>query len=262
MKESYLKYYESYSAGGTLAFLFASFFTRSKLRKRSLMNRQRDYLGLNEKPDLLALHHDLNKELLAARDWPSYDYGEGYFYQSLDLVGITGFRDTRGRVESMNLANRVQGKSVLEIGCNAAFLSLSIAGAASRVVGFDINPHLISIGERTARHLGAENVELEVSSFEDFSSQETFDVVLSFANHSTYDGNTRQSIEDYFRRCLDLTRPGGTLLFESHPPEHEGDGLEGVCAILGELFETEERRVLEYGTFLDRGRTFMVARRR
>jgi SAM-dependent methyltransferase len=260
--KDYRRYYEAYSAAGGFLMLRDALLTRSKTRRLSLFNRQRDYALLAKRPDLLALHREMDRQLAdAAREWPSHDYGEGYFYQSLDLVGVTGLRDTRGRVEAMALADLVRGRSVLEIGCNTGFVALSVADAARSVLGFDNNPFLIAVAAAAAAHLGIANVTFSVSSFEEFSAAEPFEVVLSFANHSTYDGNTKHSVVEYFTRCRDLLRPGGLLLFESHTPAYEGDGLAGVLATLRELFSVESERVLDYGGFLDRGRTFVVARR-
>ena len=91
MKESYLKYYESYSARAPLAFLWDSIRAPSRIAKRSLTNRQQDYTRLAQDPELLALHLELNRLLYeSVQEWDSYDYGEGYFYQVCDLIGVTG----------------------------------------------------------------------------------------------------------------------------------------------------------------------------
>ena len=160
----------------------------------------------------------------------------------------------------MGLRHLVRGRTVLEIGCNAGFISISLADVAERILAFDINPHLVELGRMTAQHLGITNIEFCVSAFEDLAV-EPFDAVLSFANHSTYDDNTRHSIEEYISRCWQMTAPGGLFLFESHPPAHEGDGLEEVCRLVANQFRVEECRVLNYGRFLDSGRTFSVGRR-
>ncbi|MGE3166744.1 MAG: class I SAM-dependent methyltransferase [Planctomycetota bacterium] len=262
MKPSYLKYYDKISSLAPFAFLRDALFARSKVRKLSLANRQRDYARLQSDPRLLALHRQLNRTLLAANEqWSSYDYGEGYFYQGFDEIGVTGLRNTRERLAQMQLHERLRGLSVLEIGCNAGFLSLSIARVARQVVAFDLNPHLVDIGIAAARHLGLGNVDFRVGAFEELAFDTPFDAVLSFANHSTYDGNTHQDIAHFFTRCHELTRPGGLFLFESHPPAYEGAGLDKVLEVLSGLFTVEERRVLAYGSFLDTGRTFVVARR-
>lgn len=262
MKQRYLGYYERYCRRAPLAFLVDALVAKPRTRKLSLINRQRDYLRLDSEPQHLVLHRELNRRLWqASRSWSDHDYGEGYFYQSFPRIGITGLRDTEARVEAMGLRRLLAGKRVLEIGCNTGFLALSIADVAESVVGFDINPHLIGIAEVVADHLGITNTEFQVSSFEELSSGTPFDVVLSFANHATYDGNTRQSIEAYFDRCRDLINSGGLLLFESHPAAYEGDGLVHVCQVLDTTFSVQDQRILDYGTFFDRGRTFVVAER-
>ena len=89
-----------------------------------------------------------------------------------------------------------------------------------------------------------------------------FDDVLSFANHDTYDGNTRQSLDHYFARCHALTRPGGRLIFESHPPELEGNAFGGTLEILERYYTIDRIEMPDYGTFLDKSRRFLVATRR
>ena len=236
MKPSYTQLYASYSPLAPLRFLWDGLFTRSKLRKLSLQHRQQDYVALANDPKLLDLHRKFNAELLAGvTDWDSYDYGEGYFYQSCEPLHVSGLRDTRGRVETMNLREIVAGRSTLEIGANTGFVSLAIADVVPRLVGFDLNPHLVRIAQLAAAYLELENLEFSASSFEDFTSHERFGAVLSFANHKTYDGNTRISIEGFVDKCHQLLEPGGLLVFESHPPELEGDGLEKVCPHRGPL---------------------------
>lgn len=262
MKASYLKYYEGRSAMAPLVFMAGAVRARNNVARQAMLNRLKDYQGLAQRPELMALHRRLNELLLkAAQEWESYDYGEGYFYQGLHELGITGLRDTDARIEAMQLAARVRGRRVLEIGCNTGFVALGLARAASRIVGFDINPHLIGIGREAAKFLGHENLDFHAASFEDFRSEGRFEAVLSFANHSTYDKNTKQSLESYFDRCRDLLEPEGLLLFESHPPAHEGEGLIDVVRIIEDRFQVLESKVLHYGTFLDQGRTFIMAER-
>ncbi len=260
MKEKYLQYYSKYSSWASLAFLWDACLAKSKARKASLLNRQRDYVNLFGNERLLRLHSEINRLLLrGTQEWGSYDYGEGYFYQGLDSVGITGLRDTRARIEEMELGKLLRGKRVLDIGCNSGFLSLAIAEKAEHVTGFDVNPLMVEIGRVVGAYLGHRNIDLLVSGFEDFQSEEPFDVVMSLANHSTYDGNTKQTVKDYFARCGRFLKPNGLLVFESHGPSYEGGALESVCSIIEESFDVIERRVLTRGSYLDRGRTFMVA---
>lgn len=261
-KRDRIRCYESYSGLWSFVFLLDALRARTSLEKVSALNRQRDYVRLGSTPELLPLHLAMNRALAEAHAaWQSYDYGVGYFYQGCERIGVTGLRDTSARIAAMELGRRLAGRTVLEIGCNTGFLSLEIADVARRVVGIDLNPHLVGIGRLAAEHLGISHVELAVSAFEDLETSERFDVVLSFANHATYDRNTRQPLVDYLARCRALLKPGGQLLFESHPPAHEGAGLADVVARIRDGFAVEEMRVLDYGTFLDRGRTFIAARR-
>jgi SAM-dependent methyltransferase len=260
---AYQRYYEKLSSVAPLRFAFDASRAASPLRAVSIRNRQQDYAALASDPQRLALHRALNAELaVQAAEWPSYDYGEGYFYQSSDELGITGLRDTTGRVEAFGLLDLVRDKTVLEIGCNTGFLTAAIAPAAAAVTAFELNPHLIAIARLAAAHLALDNVELLVAAFEDLSGPRTYEVVLSFANHHTYDGNTRQSLEDYFARCHAFTAPDGLLVFESHPPPLEGSGFGGTAAIIDRYFRVDRSEMHEYGTFLDRDRRFLVGVRR
>ena len=89
MNEKFLRYYEKYNPNGVFFFLIKAIFCLNKLKKLSLIHRQKDYISLAEKPELLTLHYKINKQLLKGTlEWDSYDYGEGYFYQSFSKVGI------------------------------------------------------------------------------------------------------------------------------------------------------------------------------
>ena len=119
MKQKFLSYYENYSWFGSYAFLGHALFARSRLRRLSLLNRQKDYLRLSSNPELFLLHRKLNQHLLEQSDnWEDYDYGEGYFYQSLDSIGITGFRDTKARVEAMALKDFLKSRLALSFNYN------------------------------------------------------------------------------------------------------------------------------------------------
>lgn len=261
--EGYQRYYDKPAVVAPLRFAYDGFRAGTELRTLSVRNRQRDYAQLLNRPDLRAVHAQMNRQLAEQdRHWDSYDYGEGYYYQSCAELGITGLRDTAARVDAFDLGRLVADRDVLEIGCNTGFLSLAIAPAARRVVAFELNPYLVEIARVGAKHLGITNAELLVSSFEDFTTTETFDDVLSFANHHTYDGNTHQTLDDYFASCHALARPGGRLIFESHPPALEGAAFGRTLAIIERYFELTHAEIHQYGTFLDRDRRFLVGRRR
>ena len=259
----YQRYYAKPSVVAPVKLMVDALRARSSLQAMSIHNRQNDYNALGRHPDRRALHGALNAQLaLQTERWPTYDYGEGWFYQSSDELGISGLRDTTARVQAFALADLVRGRRVFEIGCNTGFLSLAIATAAERVVAFELNPYLIAIAEAGKEFLGRSNVDFSVAAFEDMPEGEQYDDVLSFANHHTYDGNTRQSLNDYFERCHAFTRPGGRLIFESHPPELEGTEFHRTLDLIECFYTVERSEVHRYGTFLDQGRRFIVATRR
>jgi SAM-dependent methyltransferase len=263
MLERSSAYYEKPSTIAPLRFAADAIRAKPQLRALGIRNRQRDYAALQGHPDRLALHRELHEQLvLQSRHWTTYDYGEAYWYQSSAELGITGLRDTAARVAAFGLRDLVRGRSVLEIGSNSGFLSIAIAPTAARVVAFEINPYLVEAGRIGARFLHIANIDFLVSSFEEFDDRdERFDDVLSFANHHTYDGNTHQGLEEYFDRCHALLRPGGRLVFESHPPALEGRDFARTVEIIEARFTIERSEVHQYGTFLDRDRRFIVATR-
>jgi 2-polyprenyl-3-methyl-5-hydroxy-6-metoxy-1,4-benzoquinol methylase len=259
----YSNFYKGYHPLSVLRFVFQALTTNNKIRRVSLINRIKDYLSLQKSLELLELHRELNCVLdELRRNWGSYDYGEGYFYQSFQKLNISGLRNTEERIRCMDLAVHVKGRKVLDIGCNTGFLSLSVADHASYLEGFDINSYLAEIANRVSDFLGIENVNFKTSRFEGYATSERFDVVLSFANHSTYDKNTEQDLRSYFQRCHDLLVPDGVLLFESHAPDYEGDGLRNTISIIERFFDIVKNEKLYYGSFLDNGRTFIVGKRR
>ena len=263
MKKNYLRYYDTPSGLAPLRFFWDMLFLRRPVARISLKNRSEDYLRLNKRPELFPLHRRLNQiiyEAISRGDF--YDFGEGYFYQSMAAIKITGLRNTEKRVEAMHLEKLVAQQCVLEIGCNSGFLSLSIAPWTKCITGFDIMPYLIEVAHTTAAHLNITNARFITSSFEDYAEGMTYDVVLSFANHSTYDGQTKQKLDTYFEKCARYCCEGGMLIFESHPPAHEGTGLKKVISLIEERFNILDQRVLSYGTFLDTGRTFIIAQKK
>lgn len=196
----------------------------------------------------------------ARAKWPSADYGAGYLYQSLPRLGLRGFRRTDERVAQMDIANALIDRSVLEIGCNSGFLSLSLAPGTRRYVAFDNNPYLIDIAKLAQRELGDVHVEFSVDTMEAFASTQRFEVVLSFANHSTWDGNMTLALDAYFEKLRALLVEGGLLFFESHHPALENDRqLQETLQVMARHFVLDAPRKLTEGSAWDRGRSFVRA---
>jgi len=263
MKKNYLKYYDTPSSLAPVRFFWDLLFLRRPVARIALKNRSKDYFELTKRPELFPLHRHLNQILYeAVSQGDGYDYGEGYFYQSMAAINITGLRNTEKRIEAMHLQEFVSQKNVLEIGCNSGFLSLSIAPWAKSITGFDIMPYLSKIARTVAAYLNITNARFLTSAFEDYAEGLTYDVVLSFANHATFDGQTRQKLEAYFEKCARYCCEGGMLIFESHPPAFEGTALKKAISLIEERFLIIDQKVLNYGTFLDTGRTYIVSRKK
>jgi SAM-dependent methyltransferase len=211
-----------------------------------------------------ALQAAIKLDLAEAREWGRYDYGLGYLYQSFSPLGLSGRRNTERRIAVASLIERARGRSILDIGCNAGFISLSLASAAKQVTGFDFNPHLVAIANRCSRYLELENTRFLVSSFADFPETDRFDLVMSLSNHITFDGPVFPTFQGYLEKCARLLNKGGLIVFESHTPAFEAraEGIEGVLPKLREQFVEVSINRSEIGTPLDRGRLLYIGRRR
>lgn len=227
----------------------------------SRLHRMLDGLDALLKPSRRLYRQELLRLLKAAETgWVSADYGAGYLYQSFPPLGLRGFRQTEVRCSQMDINDALRDKRVLEIGCNSGFLSLTLSPGTRRYVGFDNNPFLIDIARLTKEALHDNAVEFRVDTVEAFTSTEPFDAVLSFANHSTWDGNMTLALEAYFSKLQSLLIPDGTLFFESHHPalENKTQVLE-TLRVMQKFFAIQQQRELTQGSAWDRGRTFVKA---
>ena len=265
MKESYSSYYTRKSFGAPI-FLLGNFFSELESRKRlSIWNRLLDYIYilLVRDDELFAFHREINQILLKqAKEYSHYDYGEGYFYQSFPSAYISGFRDTTERVKHLGLREITKNKSVLDIGCNTGFILISLADTYKSGFGFDFNPYLIEIANATKSFSKINNTNFSASSFEDINIEESYDVVLSLANHSTYDGNTKQDLDSYFKRISDVLNKDGIMVFESHPPAIENtEQLDKTLGAIRKIFQIEKIFKLPLKGFLDKNRTYVIAKK-
>lgn len=72
-----------------------------------------------------------------------------------------------------------EGDTVLDIGCGTGLFSIPIAGIATRVVCMDGSEGMLGRLEEQCREQGVSNVETIGSSWEDFDTDERFDLVFS-----------------------------------------------------------------------------------
>jgi len=242
-----------------------SIFINNNLRKLAVQNELKDYKSILKEADekLWELHKNLELVRLEEKtNYKSYDYGSGYYYQSLKSLHISGYRNSEQRIQQLDLASRTKGKTVLDIGANAGFILLSIAEAITNGTGIEFNPYLVKAAQLAQNHLGVKNTSFITSSFEDYSNDHhNFDVILSLANHSTYDGNTKHTLHEYFGKVARLLNSGGQLIFESHPPKIEPEEkLQQTIETIEHYFLIEENPKVKMDGFLDKDRTYIVAR--
>ena len=169
-------------------------------------------------------------------------YCGGYAYQGYARIGLAGIKPTEVRLAGYGFLPWLKPEmSVLEVGCNNGFMAIELARHVRQVVAVEYNPFLVEIGRMTAQALGQANVHFEVADFGTYRPRDRYDVVLSFANHCTIDGNLSVEFESFVAKLWQITNEGGWLLFESHNVFGPGRGAAGDDGDLDSKFEVMER---------------------
>ena len=173
---------------------------------------------MNYLMELEELHLKLKAHLKNQNEkWEHFIYSkQDGFYQGLDKINIKGSRSTEKRFNEYNIGSLFsKNKNVLDIGSNCGFVSLYTSEFVKSVTGVEINPFLVKISNDTKDFLNIQNVKFVCSTFEEYNTEEKFDIVYSFANDSTIDNNTTFNFEEYIQKILFLLSSGGLLIFES-----------------------------------------------
>ena len=173
---------------------------------------------MNYLMELEELHLKLKAHLKNQNEkWEHFIYSkQDGFYQGLDKINIKGSRSTEKRFNEYNIGSLFsKNKNVLDIGSNCGFVSLYTSEFVKSVTGVEINPFLVKISNDTKEFLNIQNVKFVCSTFEEYNTDEKFDIVYSFANDSTIDNNTTFNFEEYIQKILFLLSSGGLLIFES-----------------------------------------------
>lgn len=187
-----------------------------------------------------------------SRSWPKEKrYTQGYFYQGLEELGITGAKPTGFRFAQYMVDDILKDADLLDIGSNCGFVAAYCAKKATTVTAIELNPFLNRIAKDTLDYLNLKNVEVIEDDFSTFVTEKKFDVVLSFSNHHTIDGNLHMGFEQYMEKIVGLLKPGGYLLFESHNVFASGKGgvgddgdMEQKVAIMNKHFDIQRYRMV------------------
>jgi cyclopropane fatty-acyl-phospholipid synthase-like methyltransferase len=171
------------------------------------------------KNDLKALHDDINKIIDDERKENPVTYHKGLPYQRYDRIGLEGTRWTpEKRIKDYRIDKVVKhGDVVLDIGCNTGFIIIELAHSYSAgiVHGIEPNPWLCKVAELVAKYLSVSNAKFFDCKFDEFDTHTKYDVILTLAAFYTADGRERESSQEYFGRCFNLLKPGGSIIYES-----------------------------------------------
>lgn len=225
----------------------------------SKINKLIDFFKFDE-------HRKVRSELVdiisSPSDKPLYDYGTGYFYQSFEKINLSGLRKTKERAKALNLDEFTKNKTILDIGTNSGFLPMEFENNFESLDGIDYNPTLIEVANHCKKYLQINNINFEASDFMSATIDKKYDLILSLANHTTFDGGI-ESFEAYFEKVLSILDGNGILVFESHHPQYESEeSLEKVLTYLNSHFETIRSGQYNFNNFYDDGRKFYILKRK
>lgn len=222
----------------------------------SFKNKIKDFMNLKSNRKLI-------KEFLnILSDQKTFDYGNGYFYQSSNLLKISGLRDSRKRIIKYKLQNYLLDANILDIGTNTGFFLLELEQNYNSALGIDYNENLIEVANRSKKLLNNKKIEFKCSKFEDLRFNNKYNFIFSCANHSTYDKGINS--QKYFDHVNSLLDKGGYFFLESHHPKYENP--KNFVKIVQEIivkfdFQIVLEDKLKTGKVYDDGRSFYLLKK-
>lgn len=147
---------------------------------------------------------------------------------------------------------------ILDIGANAGFLSIAVAQRVKHVDAVELNPYQVAIGSEVAKWLKVDNIIFHCCDFMQFESEKNYDVVMSYANHHTVDGNMVPELRRYFLKLHRMLKKRGLLLFETHCFDNDNPEFHAFIKNLSGMFLQKERRFLKNGANEGGNRYFYV----
>ena len=244
-----IKFLKKFSINKKNTFVFMTKFL-------SFKNKIKDFVNLKSNRKLI-------KEFLnILKNQKTFDYGGDYFYQSSNLLKISGLRDTGKRIKEYRLQDYLLNKNILDIGTNTGFFLLELDQNYNSALGVDYNENLIKVANKSKEILNNKKVEFKCSKFEDLKFNVKFDFIFSCANHSTYDKGINSL--KYFDHVNSLLDKDGYLFLESHHPKYENH--QKFVKIAQELivkfdFQAIFEGILKTGKDYDDGRSFYLLKK-
>ena len=188
----------------------------------------------------------------------NHDYGNGYFYQSFEKINLSGLRKTKDRVKALNLDSLLSDKTVLDVGTNTGFLIMQTNLTFKNCVALDWDKSNIEVANSCKKELQVNNIDFICEDFLKFSTDKKFDVVMSLANHTTYDGGIK-NYKEYFQHLINYMCKGSILIFESHHPEIEKkEQISEIRNYLKNYFIIKNYGNYKFNNYADDGREFYI----
>lgn len=201
------------------------------------------------KEELEILHKKLQVHIDEQnKNWKSFVYAQDKgFYQGLEELYIDGWRPSENRLRKYDITKYLTNeKTALDIGCNCGFFTIVVSRYVNHIEGLDINPYLIKIGDDVKDFLKIPNVSFCNSTFEEYNSDNKFDVIFSLGNDETIDGNTKFTFSQYIEKIYNLLEQDGILIFESQAIDaYYTDRFKPKLENLKKLFEVIENKIVK-----------------
>lgn len=204
-------------------------------------------------------YRNLRKEMfyIIKNDNSTLDYGSGYFYQNCPTINLSGLRNTKYRSETLRLKEIAKDKSILDIGCNiGSMIFYELKGHF--VDGIEYNKYCVEAANCVKKYLELKKIKFFCHDFLKYKFEKKYDVILSLANHHTYDGGIDDT-EAYFFKIKNLLSKRGEIYLESHHPQIESNDffLKIINDYLMDEFQIIRQGQYKSRNFFDNGRVFL-----
>ena len=177
---------------------------------------------MSVKVDIEELRREIRDKYSAVVNTPHADfhfhtgrYLAGHLGYDADSVGAlpdAAVESFAGIANPFELRELVPGEKVVDVGSGAgldSFLAAAAVGESGRVVGVDMTPEMLAKSRKTAKNIGAENVEFREGFSEALPVEDGWaDVVISNGVFNL-SPDKRAAFDEAFR----VLRPGGVLQF-------------------------------------------------